>query len=661
MIRFLAFGFFILTLSSCYKSKDKLPNDLLQMAGSNRTELLKVLAHYSRPTDSLKLRAAVFLIKNMKYKKSYSSEQVSLFHDFFQLLDSRWVANTINEKDVNAQLRNVFDSLDLDNISIRLTRTEDIKYIKSSYLIENIDDAFTAWTTYSWSQSITFDDFCEYILPYNVYDEPIQPWRKEIMKRFSWLQDSVKNLKSLKEVVTIINMAVEDDMLYVPIMKSFPTAISFKNLERGKVGKCEHLVTYKTYILRALGIPVQIDFVPYCGNNSSGHTWNSIKDEQGQLLTFDGIYYDSLAKNLIPEALLRNRKAPKIYRKSYAIQDESIEFIRAGNVPQEFFDINRKDVTSEYVPRPVNLKFRANEDVKDLFVYLCVYSTNSWKISSVGRKQADGLYHFENIGRGIVYLPVTYKEHSSSPAGQPFILHGENDITSIQPDFNRLRTLTLERKYFIDYDVKMALSKMVGGIFQGANLSDFGDFKDIYKITSPPVPKTNVFRITSNDNYYRFFRFIIPNNLCRVAELRFFGITSGSKDSEKLLSGTLIGSLHQTKCEPKNVIDGDILTYFVAKSDNEGYVGIDLGENDSARLTKIEFYPPSDGNSVEIGDVYELFYWSNGWKSLGVQKAKQEELVYSNCPDNALFRLRDLTKGYKERIFTYEQNKQVWW
>jgi hypothetical protein len=36
-------------------------------------------------------------------------------------------------------------------------------------------------------------------------------------------------------------------------------------------------------------------------------------------------------------------------------------------------------------------------------------------------------------------------------------------------------------------------------------------------------------------------------------------------------------------------------------------------------------------------------------------------LYYDDAPTNALFRLRNHSKGKEERIFTYEDGKQVWW
>lgn len=60
--------------------------------------------------------------------------------------------------------------------------------------------------------------------------------------------------------------------------------------------------------------------------------------------------------------------------------------------------------------------------------------------------------------------------------------------------------------------------------------------------------------------------------------------------------------------------------------------------------------------------TYELFYWNGqGWTSLGKQEAVNIRLVFRDVPANGLYWLRDLSKGKDERIFTYENGKQVWW
>lgn len=71
---------------SCTKNSEL--ETALQFAGDNRAELEKVLSHYSKKTaDSLKLRAAEFLISNMVYHYSIDSKELRKFYDF---IDSQY-------------------------------------------------------------------------------------------------------------------------------------------------------------------------------------------------------------------------------------------------------------------------------------------------------------------------------------------------------------------------------------------------------------------------------------------------------------------------------------------------------------------------------------------------------------------------------------------
>ena len=54
-------------------------------------------------------------------------------------------------------------------------------------------------------------------------------------------------------------------------------------------------------------------------------------------------------------------------------------------------------------------------------------------------------------------------------------------------------------------------------------------------------------------------------------------------------------------------------------------------------------------------------YFDKTWISLGKQVAKDFHLVYDNVPDSALLLLKNKTGGHEERIFTYENGKQIWW
>ena len=64
---------------------------------------------------------------------------------------------------------------------------------------------------------------------------------------------------------------------------------------------------------------------------------------------------------------------------------------------------------------------------------------------------------------------------------------------------------------------------------------------------------------------------------------------------------------------------------------------------------------------VQPGQQYELFYWLDGWKSLGKKAVNQEGLIFEAFSDGGLYWLVADGSKKDERIFTIEDNKQVWW
>lgn len=72
--------------------------------------------------------------------------------------------------------------------------------------------------------------------------------------------------------------------------------------------------------------------------------------------------------------------------------------------------------------------------------------------------------------------------------------------------------------------------------------------------------------------------------------------------------------------------------------------------------------PRSDGNCIEFGDFYRLCYWRDGsWRTIGEKTATNNDISFTNVPSNGLYLLANLTKGKQQRIFTYQNGKQIWW
>ena len=192
--------------------------------------------------------------------------------------------------------------------------------------------------------------------------------------------------------------------------------------------------------------------------------------------------------------------------------------------------------------------------------------------------------------------------------------------------------MPISRKYYLAKHIFDYAKTLTGGHFEASNNPDFSDPDTIHTI-SHWLLSADSFEIKPQKTY-RYWRYVSAKNKgCNLAELAFYS------DKE----------------------DKDILTYYEAPSTVDyPWVGLDF--NKPVSINKIIYTPRNDDNNIHAGDLYELFYWEyNHWMSLGQQRAIESKLTYTNVPDNTLLLLKDLTKGEEERIFTYENDKQVWW
>lgn len=148
-------------VSGCGNRPDRLEY-ALEFAGKNRVELEKVLDHYKG--DTLKYRAACFLIENMPRWYAYDGWQLDTLH----AIQSRQLAGALSESDKKWR---VFDFHTLKKVY-------DAKVITSDYLIRNIEMSFKEWKERPWNRTLPFEDFCELILPYRIGNERLTEWRQ---------------------------------------------------------------------------------------------------------------------------------------------------------------------------------------------------------------------------------------------------------------------------------------------------------------------------------------------------------------------------------------------------------------------------------------------------------------------------------------------------
>lgn len=294
------------------------------------------------------------------------------------------------------------------------------------------------------------------------------------------------------------------------------------------------------------------------------------------------------------------------------------------------------------------------------FGYLAVHNSSFNIVDWSARDK--NVFVFHNLVDSVVYFPTYYyKNRQISPFSYPFIIEnhqGKRVVRIFRPSKTNKVLVTLYRKYCEKHSHEIFLKRAVGGKFQAANLPDFSDAVDLYEITSLPQMRPNNIEIMES-RPFKYLRYVSPDSsYCSMAELAFF-----NKDGHRII-GEIIGTegFYDNKfhCTKEKVFDGDNLSYYDAADPNGAWVGLAL--EDSVTIGKICYLMRNDDNHVQCGQEYELFYMDlSGWVSLGVKLADSDSISFCNVPENCILLLKNRSKGKEERIFTYENGKQVWW
>ncbi|MBT1690798.1 transglutaminase-like domain-containing protein [Dawidia soli] len=629
------------------------PNEVsqaLEYAGSNRSELEKVIGHYSqRPGDSLKLRAARFLIANMPGHHFYKGKIIDQLHQFFD------IANTVHPKWPAMDLRPLGDSLQRVYGSIWTGNVEtlyDLESLPANYLIENIDEAFRVWREQPWCQHVTFDQFCEFILPYRVDNEdPFEYNRKAFYARFNPLLDTVRNTNgdAVAACLAVNNELKKGMWVFTGAMEHLPHFGAQTILDK-RVGVCREYADLAVYAMRATGIPVAIDFTPQWPFRSLGHSWNVLLSEAGKKIMFLGIESDP------GQPHKADHKKAKVYRNTFALQSKSLAMTANGaDIPELFRNPRFIDVSDEYF-EGVDVSIPLDKSEDDAYAYLCVFDNKNWVPVQWG-KVVKGTAVFAKMGRDIVYLPAYYKGGRIVPANAPFLLTKDGELKFYVTDQKKKQDLRLFRKFPI-LTVRERMVRVKGGKFQGANRADFKDSITLYKISEPSIFYQSA--KVKNRNRFRYLRYLSPpHSNGNIAEIEFYS----DSDSSHALKGNVIGDkeVGDPARGREQAMDGNVLTFYDARKEDSPWVGIDVGS--AKTITKIRYIATNDGNNIAPGNEYELLYFDKdiGWRSIGRQTAVGYELQFNNVPAEVLYLLHNHTEGVEERIFTYENGEQVWW
>jgi len=645
---------FIVLLSSCdYKPV----HPALWTIGKNKSEFQKVLDYYNEPEDSLQLRAAEFLIRNMHDHFYYLPKKEDGTDKVFQNMDSQISISYPRDTKLYEMLRR---ELVDDVISKALAdgslnkpqyrKRSDIKTIKAEFLIENIEYAFKAWD-FPWAKNYSFDIFCRYILPYRVGNEAPESWRRTCYEQFKWVGDSVDNPNNPMEVASLLNKQFNHVLTYSVKLRNngFKPKIS-NQVDAMVYQNCNGQAGLGVSLLRSIGIPATVVSIPKWGHVSYGHELTGMLDSENVW------HYFNFGESG-PEVDLKFRP-PKMFFKRFDKMDRYKPVLEDAS--KRLMDVVDLEV-----------KVKA-EDVEE--IYLCVFGNLSWEPLFKGKNMKSKVV-FENVGLNKkMYLAAVKSRGKLKPVSSAFSTDTLGNIAYYKPNHTKLFTASLPRKYTY-WTYIQRLKSLIGGGFYVSENKGFENKELLYTINDTLKYNNNIIKCAEQKGKY--FKYDFPQSLDSIfdgpAEISFYTTTSNTL---KKIEGKYFGSPQLSKEHIKLITDNNMLTY-VEVWDCQEDLGIETGkivlrkdkqpiwiamEVDTATVvTHVGICPRNDKNGIYPGMHYELFYWDDSWKSLGEKVATSDTISYDGIQENAVLWLRNLDEGREERIFTMKDGKQIWW
>ena len=621
----------------------------LRHAGDNRPELEKVLEHYRQdPADSLKYRAAEYLIRYMPYHTSYPAKP---YYAYCDALDSLFSSAT--EGDELLEKTNAIAA----GFGRQLKLSYDIWVIGADYLIWNIDYSFGLWRTLNYLRHLRFEEFCEYVLPYKCAEkQPLDTWKRDWRDYGRGELDHIGQIRDYKynarRAAEAVNFQFQDSVKMRRVKDAkLIEVLRLNTLAKQPYGDCRNRSRFGLLNCRSKGIPVAFDFTPNWPDRSGGHYWNIVLATKRRNVDYEPFRSYPGSYHYTDNGLA------KVFRETYAPHPLLLEALeREGSLPASLSYLFMQDVTGEY-GRTVDISvplFR--ERLRTKYAYLAVFDNSKWVPVDIGRIRRNRA-SFASVGRDILYLVVGFRDGETVPMSEPFIVDSRGDISYPRADTTRLGSIRLDRKFPAFTHIYSIRKYLQRGRIQAADNPDFRGAKTVAEF-----PEWNLIAgetAPSDTLPYRYWRLMSSSEKSTdFAELYFYEKGTGQR-----ITGTLLSSgaavRNPNYDTPGHISDNAPITYF-AVQDSTRWVGFDFGKPVS--LETIAYIRRGDGNTICPGDEYELHYWQDGgWKLHDRKKAERIYVDFDSVPLGGLYYVKGISRGEQNRTFLYENGEVVWY
>lgn len=397
-----------------------------------KDEIFKVLDYFQKKRDKEQYTAAVFLTSNIPIH--YSEDNIWLDKN------SKEVPYKVtNYKDIEEASKGFNKLKDSIGMISQKTVIKDKEVLKSELLIKNIEMAFKSWKENPWSKSYDFKTFCEYILPYRSLTEPMQDWRSEYQSNFEKLSTGMADPNDPVELSSnIINNIKHFDF----VLKRFDTKplLGATDLLFWREGNCPDLANVAIFANRSLGVATTFDYTPHYAASSNRHFWNTVIDNKGVHIPFNGNQDLPYAYNAVAKRL------GKVFRVTFSEQKGNLTTVIPENeIPDDFLKSrNILDVTSEYV-EVSDISYSFNPNVTSRVSYINVFNRGNWRPLDWA-KINNKIAVYKNMGRDIVYLPGVVVSGKMVFEKYPVLLDKRGIKTILKPDMLNPFAPTLSRE-----------------------------------------------------------------------------------------------------------------------------------------------------------------------------------------------------------------------
>lgn len=391
----------VVSFYTCLKSTDPgLPEDVLKVlneTGFNRIELTKTIAEFIDNPNSLKLTGAYFLISNMDRQ----------YYVDFYVHDT--IGNIFNIDPLSFASSGSFmyywkklDSLTGGLFFKARTFVLDTDTLESALLVSRINKVLDS-SANPYLGSYPSDATFNFTLPYRIANEAVENWQQILIKAYPSIFDQAHTL-SPDSMIRLIDRFVEHNFTSDARFVKQGSVQPLNQLIQNKTGSYEDLAQLRIKMLRTAGIPATMDYVPYLADSVNGFHWAVAMNSAGVFIPL----VTSHAKYLFDED---NKRIPKIYRRVYAIQSNSL--FRTKDIrfytPPFLGHYDYVDVTHEYFE--VSYQTIDVTQSSDTIIYVTVYNDGKWKAIDYAFNNNEKTV-FQNIRSIITYKPAVFSQES---------------------------------------------------------------------------------------------------------------------------------------------------------------------------------------------------------------------------------------------------------